>query len=536
MILKNILNLILSIKCSWYEYEECLNLVAIEKLVQSYFLIDNTEEIKALVNKEQQIKNKSTNEEFYKCFNQLIIHHLENLMNEMIYPFNSKNRATRYLGIDVETLKPYIAIKEGLVGCDVYELDTIIDCYERDKKGKFLFKPSNSELYGKPIVKDNSLIKKLVNFYFDEKEIKTTEGLPLIVKAENNEIPESEYEYVYKGELDRILMSSDILGKFGENKWYDRYIKVPKKLMEIFRIHADGEEKRHKDFEQANAYSRKATNLKKEKNYADAIKWYLKCKALMPNVNIGTARGMFHDLLICYRMVKDKENRALIAQEAHRAFPEELEFEKVFLETSGQLIENSLPQSIQEPKEVIDYGKLYEKEIRLLPEYTFSIKDSPFHKYCKSSNTYKWYISDRKYFKMIEGTTKIQNHFWNIIRKAQAAEALGKIDEAVVLYEQLLAEGYYSTTPFDRITIIYNKNYRTEDLKRVLTKCIKHFKDWGKRQLDYVTSLAEKYDAMKELNKILADRAEIWDWGGNILLYKKYKKVENWEKRLAKLL
>ena len=99
-----------------------------------------------------------------------------------------------------------------------------------------------------------------------------------------------------------------------------------------------------------------------------------------------------------------------------------------------------------------------------------------------------------------------------------------------------MAEGYYSTTPFDRLIIIYNKNYRTEDLKRVLTKCIQHFKDLEKRQLDYVTSLAKKYNAMKELKKMMEGKGEVWYWGGNILLYKKYKKVEEWEKRLSKLM
>jgi hypothetical protein len=50
-----------------------------------------------------------------------------------------------------------------------------------------------------------------------------------------------------------------------------------------------------------------------------------------------------------------------------------------------------------------------------------------------------------------------------------------------------------------------------------------------------VYSLAEKYEAMKELEQQLKEKEEIRYWGGDIVLYQKYKKVESWEKRLSKL-
>ena len=513
---------------------ELVNYKFIKQLGDKYFPKDSVEDIKGIIDKRQ--KTKITKKEFYEYYNLCIHNYLVEKNEGIRYGLSKKTyNSTKYLGIDIATLKPYVSIIEGLVECDIYDLKKITECYQKSTKGKFLFEESRTNIYGKAIIKDKTLINGLVDYYFKEDNRDASIKLPLIKKGDVNKLSQSDYIQVYIDDWRDVLLDSGVSGKFSDYLWTDRYIEIPQTLLEIFKQYVDDKVKRHKDFEEADKYARRATELKKEKNYSEAIKWYLKCKDLLPNVNVGTSRGMFHDLLICYRMIKDYNNRALIAKEAHENFPEEVEFEKAYLETSFQLPPEVLPPKLYEVENAVNYGELYEKEILLLPEYTFSMKDSPFHKYSEISKRYEWFISDRKYFKLIDGTRKIQNHFVKLIREAQNAEAVGNLDKAVTFYELLLAEGCYRTTPIDRLIVIYSKQHRKEDLKRVLIKSIEHFKNLENRQFNYVYSLAEKYEAVKELEQQLKEKEEIRYWGGDIVLYQKYKKVESWEKRLSKL-
>ena len=56
--------------------------------------------------------------------------------------------------------------------------------------------------------------------------------------------------------------------------------------------------------------------------------------------------------------------------------------------------------------------------------------------------------------------------------KAQNLEQMGRLDEAIVLYESAVAESFDAAGPYDRLIALYSHRARHDDVARVAEKAI----------------------------------------------------------------
>ncbi len=74
-------------------------------------------------------------------------------------------------------------------------------------------------------------------------------------------------------------------------------------------------------------------------------------------------------------------------------------------------------------------------------------------------------------------------------------EKQGKIDEAIILYERNVANGFDGSHPYKRLSIIYRKLKRYDDEIRVLNAAIKIYEpkqDVDKDKYDYFVTRLEQ--------------------------------------------
>jgi hypothetical protein len=116
-------------------------------------------------------------------------------------------------------------------------------------------------------------------------------------------------------------------------------------------------------------------------------------------------------------------------------------------------------------------------------------------------------------------------YFHTSIKEAKDHEKLGNLESAVKIYEKLVAEGCYTTSPYDRLIVIYSKQKRRNDLKRLLELSIDHFLSLEKRQWEYVQYLADKYNAHDLLKEELKHNGKVGSWYPYIYLYQSLNDV-----------
>lgn len=77
--------------------------------------------------------------------------------------------------------------------------------------------------------------------------------------------------------------------------------------------------------------------------------------------------------------------------------------------------------------------------------------------------------------KRLWGENAIQNAMSDDVLKAMQYEKDGDLDNAIPLYEKCVAGRFLGNRPYDRLAIIYRKQKRYEDEKRVLLMAIDVF-------------------------------------------------------------
>lgn len=468
--------------------------------------------------------------QFRRIFYELIYEYLYecNLIyfgNSRPVPINqiAKRKGKRYLGIDIETLKPCIGVIESMDGCDVYDLDLLQRAFRTDERGLFVAMPHT---FSKFYLDEKSVLNDLVARYYSS----TYKDNPLL----NLIRPASECILCSSSEKDRVKVSRDtayiyatVAGKY----YHQGLISMPLNLCEIvFEIEQfikglDQRIMRYQDRLEV------ASKYKREKKYDKAIEIYKKVDSL----DLGF--DVYHDLLVCYRKLKDTENERAIAVLAHEKFPDNVEYHKAYLKVSGEMpapeiIECNHSFNIQDPK-----GDQYEREILKLKEFTFSKDDHPFYElfFSDELSERKRRSEDKKYQEYLKNIRMIQYDFYSRLKEAEQCEALGDMTNAVAIYESLIADKCYREKPYERLAIIYGKMKLDNDLRRIVNFTIEHFSDLQKRQYEYVCKLAEKYDALNILNEMISSKGVVKYWFGDIVLYKEYSIIENFKKRLAKL-
>jgi len=83
--------------------------------------------------------------------------------------------------------------------------------------------------------------------------------------------------------------------------------------------------------------------------------------------------------------------------------------------------------------------------------------------------------------------------------EGQKYEKIGKIDEAIKLYEMNVNEMCEGNFPYDRLSIIYHKMKRYDDEKRILNKAISVFEKIDIRRRDIQPKLKSFKERLSKL-------------------------------------
>lgn len=71
--------------------------------------------------------------------------------------------------------------------------------------------------------------------------------------------------------------------------------------------------------------------------------------------------------------------------------------------------------------------------------------------------------------------------------RAQNLEQLGRIDEAIELYEGAAAAAFDSTGPYDRLIEIYSQRHQHEDVERIAAAALHHVRTHDEKRQWYAS-------------------------------------------------
>lgn len=274
----------------------------------------------------------------------------------------------------------------------------------------------------------------------------------------------------------------------------------------------------------------KGIELEKAGDIQSAIKVYEEnVKLYEDNVDIGfLARHQYDRLIILYHKLKDYENEKRILNKAVVLFPDDTGYKKKLAVLNGSFEEKAITSAPKEIERTDNWGEIWEKRILEVPEFDFYFE--------QETNPNKYSYSFTETERIFSSVWEVQKHFKTIEHEAKAAEDLGELEQAVKLYEQMVAERYYMPSPYDRLIKIYSKAKLHEEEIRILKIGIDHFKQLREKRLAYVMYLAHKYHAVEFAQERINNGKKITYYNGLFELYNPFPIVEKWELRLQKLL
>lgn len=240
-----------------------------------------------------------------------------------------------------------------------------------------------------------------------------------------------------------------------------------------------------------------------------------------------------YDILIrIYKGRKDVENEKRILSLAIENLPirssrsKSSEYQKRLNTLSTKSQEYKLPTVAEIPQISIKHGDLYEEEIFKLPEFNFYTQKRGF--------SLGWHERET----LMQPIGKIIDYFDELIHKAEMATSRKDYKRAAPIYERIIAEKYWKTAPYDKLIKIYSRAMLLDEEIRVLKLSIEHFTNLKAKRYEYITRLADKYNAhdyIKKRNDVNRGRIVYYfGYRGDITLYEPYPILTEWIQRLEK--
>jgi len=90
--------------------------------------------------------------------------------------------------------------------------------------------------------------------------------------------------------------------------------------------------------------------------------------------------------------------------------------------------------------------------------------------------------------------------------RAQNLEQLGRIDEAVALYEEVIAQRFDSTGPYDRLISLYSNQARHKEVQRVSDAALAHVHTHKQKRAWYEDMKRAALDADRDVPKAAPKR------------------------------
>ena len=90
----------------------------------------------------------------------------------------------------------------------------------------------------------------------------------------------------------------------------------------------------------------------------------------------------------------------------------------------------------------------------------------------------------------------------NMVLEAMDAEKNGDINKAIQLYEQVISKRFDGNRPYDRLAVIYHKQKKYDDERRVLTLAIDVFtRDVNPSRADRLPKLQKFHDKLAKIKE-----------------------------------
>ena len=130
----------------------------------------------------------------------------------------------------------------------------------------------------------------------------------------------------------------------------------------------------------------------------------------------------------------------------------------------------------------------------------------------------------------------IEKHFGDLSGLACSEISEKRYENAIEIYEQLIAEGDKSYQVFDALIRIYTIVNKKDSVIMTLQRAIKCYEEQKLKEIEYVRFLAKKYGAEDYCEMCIRIEKEIRYYCGYIVLYQKHTCIDRWKKELKKLL
>lgn len=236
--------------------------------------------------------------------------------------------------------------------------------------------------------------------------------------------------------------------------------------------------------------------------------------------NFGCQQA-YKTLIEHYRECNDKINEERIIKLAVEQFSTPLfarmlcEFNKVEYNTHAF-----------NTNDLYNYGEKFERHLKEhLPEFNF---------YQNYSNPFKKYNFEK--LDMLPTIRVIEKHFGDLSGLACSEISEKRYENAIEIYEQLIAEGDKSYQVFDALIRIYTIINKKDSVIMTLQRAIKCYEEQKLKEIEYVRFLAKKYSAEDYCEMCIRIEKEIRYYCGYIVLYQKHTCIDRWKKELKKLL
>lgn len=133
-----------------------------------------------------------------------------------------------------------------------------------------------------------------------------------------------------------------------------------------------------------------------------------------------------------------------------------------------------------------------------------------------------------------EAMFDIKIKFTKMLEEAEYQEHCGRYDIAAEIYENMIADEYKFSKPYERLIVIYKKAKLDDDVVRILEKGIDFFSKLRTEQYNYVNGLAVKYGKTEFWNERYNSGKKITYYLGAFELYNPYPCVEKFKQMLEK--
>jgi hypothetical protein len=71
-------------------------------------------------------------------------------------------------------------------------------------------------------------------------------------------------------------------------------------------------------------------------------------------------------------------------------------------------------------------------------------------------------------------------------------ESIGKVEDAIIIFEYLINNGWDGSEVYDKLSIYYKKNKKYKDVERVCIKYLNDYENWLKKSQKYSRNMIEK--------------------------------------------